>query len=89
MQNIVIDRFEGDYAVLFIAGSDGPLPVVRDVLPEGLNEGDYLNVEFEDGQVIKAERDEQATEAARLRIQAKRDRLRRGDYLSTIQNSSS
>jgi beta-lactamase superfamily II metal-dependent hydrolase len=82
MQSLVIDRFEGEYAVLFIPGSDQSLSVLRDTLPEGVDEGDYLRIEFEDGQIIQVERDEEATEAARRRIQAKRDRLRRGDHLS-------
>ena len=82
MQSAVIDRFEGDYAILFIAGSDESLSVRRDELPAGANEGDYLKIELEDGEVIQAERDVQTTEEARRRIQAKRDRLRRGNHLS-------
>jgi hypothetical protein len=82
MQSVVIDRFEGDYAILFITGSDESLSVMRDALPAGANEGDYLKIEFEDGKVIQIERDEQATEEARQRIEAKRDHLRRGDHLS-------
>lgn len=81
MQSVVIDRFEGDYAILFIAASDESLLVLRDELPEDVNEGDYLKIEWVDGQITLSERDEEATEEARRRIQAKLDRLRRGEHL--------
>lgn len=81
MQSAVIDRFEGDYAVLFFAGSETPINVLRRELPEDVREGDHLKIEFHDGEVIQAEYDEQATEEARRRIQAKLDRLRRGEHL--------
>jgi hypothetical protein len=82
MQSVVIDRFEGDYAILFIAGSDESLSVLRDELPAGANAGDYLKIELEDGVAIQVECDEEATDEARRRIQAKLDRLRRGEHLS-------
>jgi DUF3006 family protein len=82
VQSVVIDRFEGDYAILFIAGLDEYLSVRRDKLPKEADEGDYLKIELEDGEVIQAEHDKQATEAARRRVEAKRDRLRRGEHLS-------
>jgi hypothetical protein len=82
MQSAVIDRFEGDYAVLLVAGSDAPINVPRQDLPEGLREGDYLKIELDDGKVIQVEYHQPSTEVARQRIQAKLDRLRRGEHLS-------
>lgn len=82
MQSVVIDRFEGDYAILFIVGSNDSLSVLRDALPEDVDEGDHLKIEFDGNQIIQVERDDQATEEALLRIQAKLDRLRRGEHLS-------
>jgi hypothetical protein len=80
MESVIIDRFEGDYAVLM--RSDSPLLVLRTQLPSDVREGDYLKVELQDDQLIQVEHDEQATAEARQRIQAKLDRLRRGDHLS-------
>ena len=82
MQSAVIDRFEGEYAVLLVAGSNTPINVLRQDLPEDLREGDYLKIELDNGKVIQVEYDRQSTEAARQRIQAKLDRLRRGEHLS-------
>lgn len=81
MQSVVIDHFEGDYAILFIAGSDESLSVLQDALPEGVKEDNYLRIELQDGPATHAERDEQATEEAQRRIPAKMDRLRRGEHL--------
>lgn len=83
MQSVVIDRFEGKFAILLFVDSDVSLMTQRDKLPKGVHEGDYLRIELEDDQIVHSERDEQATEEARRRIQAKRDRLRRGDHLSS------
>jgi len=82
MQNAVIDRFEGDYAVLFFTDSNTPVNVLRRELPEEVNEGDYLKLELRDSHVIQVEYDSQETEEARQRIQAKLDRLRRGEHLT-------
>jgi hypothetical protein len=82
MQSAVIDRFEGDYAVLFFAGSTTSITVLRRELPERVHEGDYLKLELRDGEVIQVEVDSQATEEARRRIQEKLDSLRRGEHLS-------
>ena len=82
MQSAVIDRFEDDYAVLFFTDSNTPVNVLRRELPEEVNEGDYLKLELRDSHVIQVEYDSQETEEARQRIQAKLDRLRRGEHLT-------
>lgn len=80
-ETAVIDRFEGNVAVLLVGEDSKPMDVSRRTLPRKAKEGDHLRIELQDGQVVKAEIDTQATEAARQRIQEKLDRLRRGDHL--------
>jgi len=82
MKQAVVDRFEGDYAVLLLEGKETALNVPRQQLPQKTREGDYLQVELVDGQVVTVELDPKATEQARARIQAKLERLRRGGHLS-------
>jgi hypothetical protein len=79
MQSAVVDRFEGEYAVLLIG--DTSIQVRRTQLPKSVREGDYLQIELDGDAVIQVERDEQATEEARQRIQDKLDRLRREEHL--------
>ena len=68
--------------LLLLEGEDTAVNVPRQQLPRKTCEGDYLQIELVDGQVVKAELDPKATEQARVRIQAKLERLRRGDHLS-------
>jgi len=44
-------------------------------------EGDYLQFEMEDRNIMKAKLDPETTQAARERIQKKLARLRRGEHL--------
>jgi hypothetical protein len=79
MQNAVVDRFEGKYAVVLIG--DVSIQVLRTALPKSVREGDHLQIELDGETVTRVERDEQATQEARQRIQDKLDRLRRGEHL--------
>ena len=81
MEQAVIDRFEGETAVLLIGTAQRPLDVPRSQLPSEAREGQWLRVELSDGQLVRVEIDLEATEAARARIQEKLERLRRGDHL--------
>ena len=83
MKQAIVDRFEDDYAVLLLEGEQTTINVPRKQLPRGTHEGDYLKIELQDGNVTKAERDPEATEQAKERIEAKLARLRRGDHLSS------
>lgn len=75
----VIDRFEGDYAVLLI--EDQPdVNVLRDELPDDLNEGDHITFDWVDGCVTNIQPDDASRDEARKRIQDKLDRLRRGEH---------
>jgi hypothetical protein len=76
----VIDRFEGDWAVLLLEGGQERLNVPRGALPKKSKEGSWLQVEIEDGQVRKAILDEEETTRARERIAEKLERLRRGEH---------
>lgn len=81
MEQAVIDRFEGEVAVLLVGEGRQPLDVPRAQLPRQAGPGQWLRVEIADGQVARAELDPEATEAAQRRIQEKLGRLRRGEHL--------
>ncbi|MBO9374830.1 MAG: DUF3006 domain-containing protein [Chloroflexus sp.] len=77
----VIDRFEGEYAVILVGQAQRPLDVARAILPPTAREGDWLRIQFVDHQVKAIELDPETTAAVRRRIQAKLARLRRGEHL--------
>ena len=52
MVRAVVDRFEGQFAVLIVDGQSERVDVPRDLLPRGTREGDYLQVEFQDGHLL-------------------------------------
>jgi hypothetical protein len=81
MVDAVIDRFEGDMAVLLIGEQHELMNIPRSQLPDHAREGDYLRIEVRDGEVTSAAIDSEATARARQRIEEKLDRLRRGDHL--------
>lgn len=75
----VIDRFEDNLAVL-IVGEDR-LNVPRASLPQGVKEGQWLQVELEGSRLTNAIVDEEETERVKQSIADKLARLRRGDHL--------
>jgi hypothetical protein len=79
----VIDRYEGDLAVVFFADDpETPVDIGRKHLPRRKpKEGTYLKIEMKENTIISIEVDQEATAAARKRIQEKLARLRRGDHL--------
>jgi hypothetical protein len=74
----VIDRFEGDLAVLIVGEDQERVNVARGLLPKKSKEGSWLQVEMEEGQVRTAVLDDDETEMAKKRIEEKLERLRRG-----------
>ena len=64
----VIDRFEGDYAVMLFVPDEIQVDIPRRLLPEGCKEGDWFNVIFELDQEEKEER--------KARIQHKMEMLK-------------
>jgi hypothetical protein len=81
MESAVIDRFEGEVAVLLVGTTRQPLDVPRAQLPEHAAPGQWLQIAVENGRVVHAELDPAATKAAQRRIQDKLERLRRGEHL--------
>ena len=76
----VIDRFEGDLAVLILGKEDQRLNVPRKLLPPKAKEGSWLQLDIVGGQPRNIRLDEAETAAARQRIAEKLARLRKADY---------
>jgi len=76
----VIDRFEGDKAVLLVGEEQDRLVVLKSFLPKGAKEGDWLQVDVEDDRVLSAAIDPDETAAAKSRIADKLAKLRRGEH---------
>jgi len=81
MMKVVVDRFEGEFAVLIVEEDEQRLNVPRKLLPEQSKEGSWLQVEIQNGEVVSAVMDEEETANAQQRIAEKLARLRRGDHL--------
>lgn len=47
MLKAVIDRFEGDYAVVLFGNEETKVDIPKKLLPEGAKEGSWLKVSFE------------------------------------------
>ena len=78
----VVDRFEGDKAVILVGEEEEQLVVDRGKLPAGTKEGDWLKADVEDDVLLAAELDPDGTASARARIADKLERLRRGEQLN-------
>lgn len=76
----VIDRFEGEYALLIVGEDEQRIHVPRKALPKRAREGLWLQMEIRDGEVCDITIDDQETERARQRIAEKLERLRRGEH---------
>jgi len=81
MEQAVLDRFEGDKAVLLVGDERRVLDVPRNQLPLNVQEGVWLQISIEDGKLTHAALDQESTDTARQRIAAKLERLRRGEHL--------
>jgi hypothetical protein len=77
----VIDRFEGDSAVVIVGPAEDKLVVPRSFLPLEAKEGTWLQVDVEDDRLLSAIVDKEETSRAQQRIAEKLAKLRRGDYL--------
>jgi hypothetical protein len=82
MQKAVIDRFEGDWAVVMIEGQAEPVNLLRSNLPSKAREGDHLQIELTNEKLTSVQIDGAAKQDAVERIKGKIDRLRRGDHLT-------
>ena len=81
MQKAVIDRFEGDKAVLLVGDESRPVVVERKSLPKKVREGTWLQVEIDGDSVLSATIDDEETARVKQRIADKLAALRRGDHL--------
>ncbi len=43
----VIDRFEGEYAIVLVGDAESKLDIPRELLPKSIKEGSWLNVSFQ------------------------------------------
>jgi hypothetical protein len=77
----VIDRFEGDKAVLLVGEEQDHLVVLKSFLPKGAKEGEWLQVVVEDDRVLSAAIYPDETAAAKSRIADKLAALRRGEHI--------
>jgi hypothetical protein len=75
----VIDRFEGDKAVLLVGEEEDRLVVPRASLPTGVKEGTWLQVDVADDRVLSATIDQAETAKRKAIIEEKLAKLRRGD----------
>jgi hypothetical protein len=82
-QQAVIDRFEGNLAILLVGEDEKVVNVPRSALPKRVREGQWLKVRLtDDGDRLEsAERDPKATAAARKRIADKLARIKSGEHL--------
>jgi prophage tail gpP-like protein len=81
MMKAVIDRFEGKFAVLIVGEDEQRMNVPKKRLPKLSREGDWLQVEIQNGEVVSAVMDQEETASAEQRIAEKLARLRQGDHL--------
>jgi hypothetical protein len=79
IQKACIDRFEGKQAVLLV--DDKPLVFPKSLLPKAAKEGDWLQVDIEEGRLLSAKIDPEEKAKMAARIKEKLARLRRGDHL--------
>jgi hypothetical protein len=75
----VIDRLEGDQAILLVGDAQDRILSVRALLPPGAKEGDWLKVEILYKRILSAVIDAEETANAKQRIDEKLAALRRGD----------
>jgi len=73
-QKAVVDRFEGNKAVLLI--DEKPKTFLKTELPENVKEGDWLLVEIEGGKLIHAEVDKVEKGRMKIIIEEKMAKLR-------------
>lgn len=80
MIKATIDRFEENMAVLIFEQGNVRQDVPRELLPASAREGQHVLVDLDGEQISKIVLDEDETTQARERIQAKLERLRRGEH---------
>ena len=73
----VIDRIEdGKHAVLIVGGEERQKVITADKLPDGAQEGTWLQVVFDGDTVASISIDEEETEKRQRRISSKMEKLK-------------
>jgi hypothetical protein len=80
MEKAVIDRFEGEYAILLVGQEQRKMDVLRSKLPKGAKEGSWVLIQIVDDDVANMVLDKEETELVRTRISDKLARLRRNEH---------
>jgi hypothetical protein len=78
--NAVIERFDGDIAVIETAKGD-EYRVHKSQLPKGCHVGHHLQMMMRDGQIIQVTLDEEAIMQTKKSIDELMEKLRRGEHL--------
>ncbi len=69
MEKAFIDRFEEDIAVLIVGEDERKLNVPRSSLPEGAEEGDWLQVELQEGTLTSAKLDREELQRRKQQVE--------------------
>ncbi len=77
----VIDRFEGEYAILMIGDKERQINILRTLLPKEAKEGQWLSLDIVGGEPHNIIIDNHETDLAKKKITDKMAALRRGDHL--------
>ncbi len=77
MEKAVIDRFEGNIAVVLVGEAETKLDVPRASLPKEAKEGDWLKVKLAGGKIVAAQIDAEETAKRKERIQGLMEKLRK------------
>lgn len=76
-----LDRFEGDYAVIYSDEDGRKFDVLRDKLENDAKPGMRLSLHLEGDHISTIEIEKKSTKDAKERIRKKYDRLRKGRHL--------
>ncbi len=69
MEKAFIDRFEEDIAVLIVGDDERKVNVPRRSLPEGAAEGDWRQVDFQEGTLISAKLDREESQQRKQQVE--------------------
>jgi hypothetical protein len=81
LSKAVIDRIEGDLAIIFLADNQRHFNYPKKELPKGAKEGDWLLVNVQGEKIVKITLDANSKGEATHRIAEKLDKLRHQNKL--------
>ncbi|GAA0451145.1 DUF3006 domain-containing protein [Alkalibacillus silvisoli] len=77
-EGVLDEIVDGQTATILIESTNKTFHISAFDLPEGAREGDWLNVEVEDGEVVQLTINQQKTAEQKQSVKKRVDRLRRG-----------